>query len=64
MFVANRTATRYLDCSALPVTYYRDFLRDVAERTETAMPQRQVFTVCRLALQAQAQAIRYTARRP
>ena len=26
MFVANRTATRYVDCSRLPVTYYRDFL--------------------------------------
>ena len=30
MFVANRTATRYVDCSKLPVTYYRDFLRDIA----------------------------------
>jgi hypothetical protein len=64
MFIANRTATRYLDCSKLPVTYYRDFLRDIAERTETAMPQRQVFSVCRLALRAQAQAVRYAAKRP
>ena len=63
MFVANRSTTRYVDCSAMPVTYYRDFLRDIVERTETAMPQRQTFTVCRLALQAQAQAVRYTARR-
>jgi len=63
LFVANRTATRYLDCSKLPVTYYRDFLRDIAERTESAMPQRQTFNVCRLALQAQAQADRFTARR-
>ena len=63
MFVANKTATRYVDCSKLPVTYYRNFLSDIAERGETAMPQRQVFSVCRLALQAQAQALRYTARR-
>jgi predicted dehydrogenase len=63
MFVVNRTATRYVDCSNLPVTYYRDFLRDITERTETAMPQRQTFNVCRLALQAQAQAVRFTARR-
>ena len=61
MFVANRTTTRYVDCSKLPVTYYRDFLRDIAERTETAMPQRLTFNVCRLALQAQAQAARYAA---
>jgi predicted dehydrogenase len=63
LFVANRSATRYVDCSALPVLYYRDFLRDIVERTETAMPQRLTFSVCRLALQAQAQAVRYTARR-
>jgi predicted dehydrogenase len=63
MFIANRTTTRYVDCSKLPVTYYRNFLHDIANRTETAMPQRQVFNVCRLALQAQAQAMRYTARR-
>jgi predicted dehydrogenase len=63
MFVANRTATRYVDCSGLPVTYYRNFLHDIAHRTETAMPQLQTFNVCRLALQAQRQAIRYTAKR-
>jgi predicted dehydrogenase len=64
MFVANRNTTRYVDCSKMPVTYYRNFLRDIAERSETAMPQRQVFAVCRLALRAQAQAIRYTAKQP
>jgi predicted dehydrogenase len=63
MFIANRTATRHVDCSKLPVTYYRDFLDDIARRTETAMPQRQTFNVCRLALQAQARAIRYAAKR-
>jgi predicted dehydrogenase len=62
MFVANKTATRHVDCSKLPVTYYRNFLSDIAQRGETAMPQRQVFSVCRLALQAQARALRYTAR--
>ena len=61
MFIANRTTTRYVDCSKLPVLYYRNFLRDIAKRTETAMPQRLTFDVCRLALQAQAQATRYTA---
>jgi hypothetical protein len=64
MFVANRTTTRYVDCSGLPVTYYRHFLSDIVERTETAMPQRQVFNVCRIALRAQAQALRYVAKQP
>ena len=62
MFVANRSATRYVDCSALPVTYYRDFVAGVAGRNHTVMPQAQVFTVCRLALQAQSQATRYISR--
>jgi predicted dehydrogenase len=64
MFIANRTTTRHVDCSRLPVTYYRNFLSDIANRTETAMPRRQVFSVCRLALQAQSQALRYTAKIP
>jgi len=32
MFVSNTQQTRYQDCSALPVTYYRDFLDDVRNR--------------------------------
>ncbi len=63
MFVANRSSTRYIDCSSMPVAYYREFIADVAERTERVMPQRQVFTVCRLALNAQAHANRFSARR-
>jgi predicted dehydrogenase len=64
MFVANRMTTRYVDCSGLPVTYYRNFLSDIAERGEIAMPQQQVFNVCRLALRAQEQALRYVAKQP
>jgi predicted dehydrogenase len=64
LFVATRDATRHVDCSARPVTYYRDFLAGVAARRPSVMPQAQVFTVCRLALQAQAQAVRFAAARP
>lgn len=65
MFVVNRTATRHVDCSAEPLTYYSDFLADVRDRTGTAMDQREVFAVCDLTLrlQAQAQATRFTAAR-
>ena len=62
MFVANRNTTRYIDCSKLPVTYYRDFVAGVASRNHTVMPQPLVFTVCRMALQAQAGATRYASR--
>ncbi|MEI7710353.1 MAG: Gfo/Idh/MocA family oxidoreductase [Rhodospirillales bacterium] len=47
MFVAHKTGTRHVDCSALPVTYYNDFL-------SRALLQEPVFTMCRLALDAQA----------
>lgn len=60
MFVANRTTTRYVDCSKRPASYYRDFLADVAERTSRTAPQEHYFTVCRIALQAEAQAMRYS----
>lgn len=52
MFVANKSGTRAVDCSGLPVTYYRDFL-------EKALPREPVFEVCRMALTAQAQATRF-----
>jgi predicted dehydrogenase len=61
MFIANRTGTRHVDCSALPVTYYRDFLDALRTRSVAGMPQDQVFAMCRLALTAQAQATRFTA---
>lgn len=60
LFLATRETTGYVDCSGRPVTYYRDFLADIRDGSETTMPQQDVFTVCRLALTAQAQATRYT----
>jgi predicted dehydrogenase len=59
MFVSNRQRTRYQDCGGLPVTYYRDFLEDVRDRTGRMLDGGQVFSVCRLALQCQAQAVRF-----
>lgn len=59
MFVANRERTRYQDCSTLPVTYYRDFLDDVRERSDRIMDGGKVFSVCRLALRCQAVAERF-----
>jgi len=59
LFVVDGSGTRHIDCSTLPVTYFRDFVADVTNRTETAMSQHQAFTVCRLALEAQARAARF-----
>jgi predicted dehydrogenase len=63
MFVAGRDRTRHVDCSALPVTYFHDFVTAVRTRDLAALPQEHVFTVCRMALTAQAMATRYVAER-
>ncbi len=56
LFLADRQGTRHIDCSGEPLTYFKRFLADVRDRTETAMPQAHVFTVSRLALEAQSRA--------
>ena len=61
MFIAGRDSTRHVDCSALSVTYYHDFLAAVRTRDFAALPQEPVFTVCRMALAAQANARRFNA---
>ena len=58
LFLSDATGTRYVDCSGEPWWYFRAFCHDVAHRTETVMTQQHVFTVCRLALAAQAGAER------
>ena len=61
LFLADSKGTRHIGCEGQPLTYFRAFADDVANRTETAMPQSHVFTVCRLALDAQAMARRVPA---
>jgi predicted dehydrogenase len=58
VFLVDGKGTRHIDASREPLAYFRAFLADVADRTETAVPQAHDFTVCRLALEAQAQAVR------
>lgn len=58
VFISNAAGTRYVDASHEPLRYFRNFLADVRERTQTAMAQSHVFTVTRLALEAQARAVR------
>ena len=58
LFLSDDTGTRHIDCSGEPWTYFADFARDCRDRTEAAMAQSHVFTVCRLALAAQAGAER------
>jgi predicted dehydrogenase len=59
LFLATRETTRHIDCATMEVGYFRDFLADIRDGTQTTMPQDDVFTACRLALAAQARATRY-----
>ncbi|TCR70087.1 Gfo/Idh/MocA family oxidoreductase [Bosea sp. BK604] len=58
VFLVDGSGTRHIDASKEPLTYFRNLVADIADRTETAMAQQHVFTVCRLALEAQANAVR------
>jgi predicted dehydrogenase len=58
LFLVDKAGTRHIDCAGEPLTYFRAFVADVRDRTETAMPQAHVFDVSRLALEAQAKAAR------
>jgi hypothetical protein len=54
LFLTSRSGTNYVSCADVKWTYFAAFARDCRDRTDTAMTQRHVFTVCRLALAAQA----------
>jgi predicted dehydrogenase len=56
VFLVNGKGTRHIDASPEPITYFRTFLADVRERSETTMKQSHVFTVSRLALESQKRA--------
>jgi predicted dehydrogenase len=62
VFVSARAGTRHIDASREPLSYFRKFLNDVRDRTQTAMPQEHALTVTRLALEAQARAVNLTPR--
>lgn len=58
LFIVDDNGMEHMDCSDVPLEYFRNFLNDVRDRTETAMSQAHIFEVCRLSLEAQANATR------
>lgn len=56
LFLCDRDGTRYLDCAREPITFFAQFVADVQNRTQTAIPHQHAFTVSRLALDADAMA--------
>ncbi len=61
VFITDGKGVRHIDASGEPLTYFRAFKADVENRTETAASQQHMFTVTRLALEAQARARRVPA---
>lgn len=57
MLLVDARETRYLDCSGEPLPFAAQLLRDVRERTETAMPAAHALRACELALEAQRLAL-------
>lgn len=58
LFLTNAICSEHIDCSAVPLTYFRELSEDVRSRTEAAMTQAHCFEVTRLALTAEASARR------
>ncbi|HEX6386589.1 MAG TPA: Gfo/Idh/MocA family oxidoreductase [Anaerolineae bacterium] len=57
LFLVDKEGVRYLDCQDEPLPFGAQFVHDLQHRTETAVSQAHVFTVCELALQAQVKAL-------
>lgn len=53
LFLTDRQGMRHIDCSAVELPYGRQFLADIRDRTETAMPQARCFKAMEIALKAQ-----------
>jgi predicted dehydrogenase len=60
LFLVNKDTPRHIDCSGVELPFGRQFLADVRDRTETAMPQARCYKAMELALTAQQMAERGT----
>jgi Predicted dehydrogenases and related proteins len=56
LFLVDRKGVRHIDCTNVELPFGRQFLDDVRNRTETAMPQERCFNAMKLALTAQQMA--------
>lgn len=53
LFIVNKDGMRHIDCAQTELPFGRQFLDDVRNRTETAMPQERCYNAMKLALTAQ-----------
>ncbi|RYE58038.1 MAG: Gfo/Idh/MocA family oxidoreductase [Rhizobiaceae bacterium] len=56
LFLVDKKGVQHIDCSQVDLPFGRQFLDDVRNRTETAMPQERCYNAMKMALTAQAKA--------
>lgn len=61
VFLSNHAGVRHIDASQEKLSYFRNFLHDVANRSATALPVGHALTVTRMAISAQLAATRIKA---
>ena len=60
LFLVDQKGTHYINCSDVELPYGANLVRDIIERSSTAMPQAHVFLASELALKAEKNAVRIT----
>ncbi len=60
LFLVNQEGARYIDCGDTEITYGKQLIDDILNRTDTAIPQERCFLASELALQAEAIAVDLT----
>lgn len=63
LFLVNQKGTEYIDCNNVPLPFGEQFVSDIVNRTETAMPQSICFLATELTLKAQKAAKVITAKK-
>lgn len=53
LFLTDKAGVTHIDCADVPLPYGAQFLSDIRNRTETAMPQARCFAAMEIALKAQ-----------
>lgn len=60
LFMVNQEGTQYIDCSDVKLPFGEQYLADIVNRTQTAMPQAHGFLASELALRAEEMAFNLT----
>jgi hypothetical protein len=58
LFLVDKAGIQYIDCKDVPRPYGKQFIADILNRTETAMPQVHTYLASELCLKAEAMAER------